>query len=195
MDIATKPGAILSSDDSNKGFLYDVTIVNATAGKHIVASAQRGGSALSRAKTRKENTYRGSYDSATYTLVTLAFSTCGDIGADTIDFIKQLAYHRVAKRGGEVDEHEMAAAQGQEGAELRRRFSFVLQRALSQRTRIAMAKAHALPPGGPAVALAAAWSSATKRRAEIAATARHAVAAAAAAMAAEEHGDGGRRKR
>ena len=62
-------------------------------------------------------------------------STCGDVGSDVHALIKELAIRRV-QHGSETYSNESRhLAEGTEVVRLRRRFSFVLQQALSFRTR------------------------------------------------------------
>ena len=83
---------------------------------------------------RKKNKYRGSFP-ATYSLLPLAMSTCGDVGSDVHFLIKELAIRRVQHRSETYSNESQHLAEGTEVARLRRRFSFVLQQALSFRTR------------------------------------------------------------
>ena len=72
---------------------------------------------------------------ATYSLLPLAMSTSGEVGPDVHALIKELAIRR-AKNSSEVHSEEpRRLAEGTEIAHLRLRFSFVLQQALSFRTR------------------------------------------------------------
>ena len=62
-------------------------------------------------------------------------STCGDVGSDVHALIKELAIRRVQRRSKTYSNESHHLAEGTEVARLRRRFSFVLQQALSFRTR------------------------------------------------------------
>ena len=62
-------------------------------------------------------------------------STCGDVGSDVHVLIKKLAIRRVQHRSETYSNGSQHLAEGTEVARLRRRFSFVLQQALSFRTR------------------------------------------------------------
>ena len=62
-------------------------------------------------------------------------STCGDVGSDVHALIKELAIRRVRHRSETYSNESQHLAEGTEAARLRRRFSFVLQQALSFRTR------------------------------------------------------------
>ena len=66
---------------------------------------------------------------------THAMSTCGDVGSDVHALIKELAIRRVQHRSETYSNDSQHLAEGTEIARLRRRFSFVLQQALSFRTR------------------------------------------------------------
>ena len=61
--------------------------------------------------------------------------TCGDVGSDVHALIKELAIKRVQHRSETNSNESQHLAEGTEVAPLRRRFSFVLQQALSFRTR------------------------------------------------------------
>ena len=60
---------------------------------------------------------------------------CGDVGSDVHALIKELAIRRVQHRSETYSNDSQHLAEGTEVARLRRRFSFVLQQALSFRTR------------------------------------------------------------
>ena len=62
-------------------------------------------------------------------------STCGDVGSDVYALIKELAIRRVQHRSETYSNESQHLAEGTEVASLRRRFTFVLQQALSFRTR------------------------------------------------------------
>ena len=62
-------------------------------------------------------------------------STCGDVGSDVHALIKELAIRRVQHRSETYSNESQHLVEGTEVARLRRRFSFVLQQALSFRTR------------------------------------------------------------
>ena len=65
----------------NKALLLDITIVNPCAGSNLGNAARHVGKYLADAVERKKNKYRGSFP-ATYSLLPLAMSTCGDVGSD-----------------------------------------------------------------------------------------------------------------
>ena len=89
---------------------------------------------LADAVGRKKNKYRGLFP-ATYSLLPLAMSTCGDVGSDVHALIKELAIRRVQHRSETYSNESQHLAEGTQVARLRWRFSFVLQQALSFRTR------------------------------------------------------------
>ena len=136
MDITTEAGALFDYHPrlKNKALLLDITIVNPCAGSNLGNAARHVGKHLADAVKRKKNKYRGSFP-ATYSLLPLAMSTCGDVGSDVHALIKELAIRRVQHRSGTYSNESQHLAEGTEVACLRRRFSFVLQQALSFRTR------------------------------------------------------------
>ena len=81
----------------NKAILLDITIVNLCAGSNLGNAARHVGKHLADAVERKKNKYRGSFP-ATYFLLPLAMSTCGDVGSDVHALIKELAIGRVQHR-------------------------------------------------------------------------------------------------
>ena len=62
-------------------------------------------------------------------------STCGEVGSDVDALIKEFAIRRVEHRSKTHSNESQHLAEATEAARLRRRFSFVLQQALSFRTR------------------------------------------------------------
>ena len=118
----------------NKALLLDITIVNPCAGSNLGNAARHVGKHLADAVERKKNKYRGSFP-ATYSLLPLDMSTCGNVGSDVHALIKELAIRRVQHRSETYSSESQHLAEGTEVARLRRRFSFVLQQALSFRTR------------------------------------------------------------
>ena len=62
-------------------------------------------------------------------------STCGEVGSDVHALIKELAIRQVEHRSETDSNESQHLAKGTEVARLRQRFSFVLQKALSFRTR------------------------------------------------------------
>ena len=97
-------------------------------------AARHVGKDLAGAVERKKNKYRGSFP-ATYSLLPLAMSTCGKVGSDMHALIKELAIRRVEHRSETHSNESQHLAEETEVVRLRRRFSFVLQQALSFRTR------------------------------------------------------------
>ena len=136
MDITTDAGALFDNHPrlKNKTLLLDITIVNPCAGSNLGNAARHVRKHLADAVERKKNKYRGSFP-ATYSLLPLAMSTCGDVGSDVHALIKELAIRWVQHRSDTHSNESQHLAEGTEVARLRRRFSFVLQQALSFRTR------------------------------------------------------------
>ena len=136
MDITTEAGALFDNHPrlKNKALLLDITIVNPSTGSNLGNAAHYVGKHLADAVERKKSKYRGSFP-ATYSLLPLAMSTCGDVGSDVHALIKELAIRRVQHRSETYSNESQHLAEGTKVARLRRRFSFVLQQALSFRTR------------------------------------------------------------
>ena len=136
MDITTEAGALFDNHPrlKNNALLLDITIVNSCAGSNLGNAARHVGKHLADAVERKKSKRRGSFP-ATYSLLPLAMSTCGDVGSDVHALIKELAIKRVQHRSEIYSNESQHLAEGTEVARLRRRFSFVLQQALSFRTR------------------------------------------------------------
>ena len=125
----------------NKALLLDTIIVNLCAGSNLGNAAR--------------HEYRGSFP-ATYSLLPLAKSTCGEVGSDVHALIKELTIRRGEHRSKTHSNESQHLAEGTEVAPLRRRFSFVLQQALSFRTRhhlcrqgVALASTRQLRSQGP----------------------------------------------
>ena len=135
MDITTEAGALFDNHPrlKNKALLLDLTIVNPCAGSNLGNAARHVGKHLADAVERKKKKYRGSF-SATYSLLPLAMSTCGDVGSGVHALIKDLAIRRVQHRSDTYSSESQHLAEGTQVARLRRRFSFVLQKELSFRT-------------------------------------------------------------
>ena len=136
MDITTEAGALFDNHPrlKNKALLLDISVVNPCAGSNLGNAARHVGKHLADAVERKNNKYRGSFP-ATYPLLPLAMSTCGDVGSDVHALITELAIRQVQHRSEAYSNESQHLAEGTEVARLRRRFSFVLQQALSFRTR------------------------------------------------------------
>ena len=145
----------------NKALLLDITIVKSCADSNLGNTAHHVEKALADAVKRKKNRYRGSFPAA-YSLLSLAVSTCGEVGSDVHALIKELAIRRVEYNRSETHSNESQhLAEGTEVARLWRRFSFVLQQALSFRTRhhlcrqeVALASTRQLRSQGPVSAQA-----------------------------------------
>ena len=136
MDITTEAGELFDNYPrlKNKALLLDITIVNPCAGSNLGNAARHIGKHLADAVERKKDKYRSSFPT-TYSLLPLAMSTCGDVGSDVHALIKELAIRRVQHRSKTYSNESQHLAEGTEVARLWRRFSFVLQQALSFRTR------------------------------------------------------------
>ena len=136
VDITTEAGALFDNHPrlKNKALLLDITIVNPRAGSNLGNATRHVGKHLADAVERKKNKYWGSFP-ATYSLLPLAMSTCGDVGLDVHALIKELAIRRVQHRSETYSNGSQHLAEGTEVARLQRRFPFVLQQALSFRTR------------------------------------------------------------
>ena len=129
---------------------------NTHTGSNLGNAARHVGKHLADAVERMKNKYRGSFP-ATYSLLPLAMSTCGDVGSDMHALIKELVIRRVEHRSETYSNESQHLAKGTEVARLRRRFPFVLQQALSFRTRhhlcrqgVALASTRRLHSQGPA---------------------------------------------
>ena len=158
MDITTdEAGALFDNHPrlKNRALLLDITIVNPCAGSNLGNEARHAGKHLADAVERKKNKHQGSFP-ATYSLLPLVMSTCGEVGSDVHALIKELAIGRVEHRSETHSNESQHLAEGTEVARLRRRFSFVLQQALSFRTRhhlcrqgVALASTRQLRSQGP----------------------------------------------
>ena len=136
MDITTEAGALIDNHPrlKSKALLLDITIVNPCAGSNQGNAARHVGKHLAHAVERKKNKYRCSFP-ATYSLRPLPMSTCGDVAFDVHALIKELAIRRVQHKSEIYSNESQHLVEGIEVARFRRRFSFVLQQALSFRTR------------------------------------------------------------
>ena len=157
MDITTEAGALFDNHPrlKNKALLLDIIIVNSCAGSNLRNAARHVGKHLADAVERKKNKYRGSFP-ATYSLLPLAMSTCGEVGSDVHALINALAIRRVEHRSETHSNGSQHLVEGTEVARPRRRFFFVLQEALSFRTRhhlcrqgVALASTRQLRSQGP----------------------------------------------
>ena len=136
IDIVTEAGALFDNHPrlKDKALLLDITIVNSCAGSILGNAARHVGKHLADAVERKNNKYRGSFP-ATYSLLSLAMSTCGEVRSDVHALIKELTIRRVKHRSETYSNESQRLVERTEVARLRRRFSFGLQQALSFRTR------------------------------------------------------------
>ena len=135
-DITTEAGALFDNHPrfKNKALLLDITIVSPRTGSNLGNAARHVGKHLADAVERKQNKYQGSFP-ATYSLLPLAMSSCGEIGSDVHALIKEFAIRRVEHRSETHSNESQHLAEEAEVARLRRRFSSVLQQGLSFRTR------------------------------------------------------------
>ena len=99
MDITTEARALFDNHPrlKNKALLLDITIVNPCARSNLGKAAHHAGKNLADAVERKKNKYRGSFP-ATYSLLPLAMSTCGELGSGVHALINELAIRRVQHR-------------------------------------------------------------------------------------------------
>ena len=136
IDFTTEAGALFDNRPrlKNKALLLDITIVYPCAGSNLGKAARHVGKHIADAVELKKNKYRGSFP-ATYSPLLLAMLTCGEAGSDVHALIKEPAIRRVEHRSETHSNESQHLAQGTKVARLRRRFSFVLQQALSFRTR------------------------------------------------------------
>ena len=141
MDITTEAGVLFDNHPrlKSEALPLDITIVNPCADSNLRNAARHIEKHLADAVERKKNKYRDSFP-ATYSLLPLAVSTCGEVGSDVHALIKELAIKQVEHRSKTHSNESQHLAEGTEVARLRRRFSFVLQQALSFRTRCHLCK-------------------------------------------------------
>ena len=119
-DITTEAGALFDNHPrlKNKALLLDISIVNPCAGSNLENTARHVGNHLADAVERKKNKYRRSFP-ATYSLLPLAMSTCGEVGSDVHTFIRELAIRRVEHRSETNSNGSQHMAEGTEVARLR----------------------------------------------------------------------------
>ena len=136
MDITTEAGALFDNQPrlKNKALVLDITLVNPCAGSNLGNAVRYVGKHLADAVERKKTKYQGSFP-ATYSLLPLAMSTCSDVDLDVHALIKEPAIRRAQHMSETYSNDSQHLAEGTEVARLRRRFSFVLQQALSFRKR------------------------------------------------------------
>ena len=157
MDITTEAGAIFDSHPrlKTKALLLEIRILNPCAGSNLGNAARHVGKHLADAIERKKNKYRSSFP-ATCSLLSLAMSTCGEVDSDVHALIKEVTIRRVEHRSETHSNVSQRLAEETEVARLRWEFSFVLQQALSFRTRrhlcrqgVALASTRQLSLQGP----------------------------------------------
>ena len=132
MDITTEAGALFDNHPrlKKKALLLDITIVNPCAGSNLENAVCHVGKHLADAVERKKNKYRGSFP-ATYSLLPIAMSTCGDVDSDVHVLIEELAIRRIQHSRSETYSNESQhLAGGTEVARVRRRSSFLFQQTL-----------------------------------------------------------------
>ena len=97
MDVITAVGALFDDHPrlKNKMLLLDITIVNPCAGSNLGNAAGHVGKHLADAVELKKNEYVGSFP-ATYSLLPLAMSTCGEVDSDVHALIKEIAIRRAS---------------------------------------------------------------------------------------------------
>ena len=136
MDITTEAGALFGNQPrrKNKALLLDITIVNSCASSKLENTTRRAGKHRADAVERKKYKYRSSFP-ATYSLLPLAMSTCGEVGSHAHTLIKELLIRRVEHRSEIHSNESQHLAERKEEACLRRRFYFVFHQALSFHTR------------------------------------------------------------
>ena len=110
--------ALAQSLRKSKALLLDI-IVNPCAGSNLGNAARHVGKHLADAVERKKTKCRGSFP-ATYSLLPLAMSTCGDVGSDVHALIKELAIRRVQHRSETYSNESQHLAEGTEVSRLRR---------------------------------------------------------------------------
>ena len=100
MNITMEAGGALFDNHprrKNKALLLDINIVNPGAGFNLENEAHRAGKHLADAIEGKDNKNRSSLP-ATYSLLPLAMSTCGEVGSDVHALIMELTIRRVEHR-------------------------------------------------------------------------------------------------
>ena len=126
--MTTEAGALFNNDPlhKHKALLLDLTVFNPCVSSNLEGAVRQTGKHLADVVERKKNKYRGPFP-ATYSLLPLAMSTCGEVHPDVNTLIKELAHRRVNYSSELHSEELRRLAEGTEVAQLRRRFSFVLQ--------------------------------------------------------------------
>ena len=94
--MTNEAGTLFDNDPRLKGkaLLLDITIVNPCVSSNLEGAARQTGKHLTDAVELKKNIYRVLFP-ATYILLPLAMSTCGELGPDVHALIKKLAHRRV----------------------------------------------------------------------------------------------------
>ena len=136
MDRTTLARALFNSHPrrKNKALLLDIILVSFCTSSNLENVARHAEKHFIDAVERKKSKNRGSFR-ATYSLLPLAMLTCGEADSDVHALIKELAIRRV-EQGSEIHSNEFRyLAERTRVARLRRRFSFVLQQAISFGTR------------------------------------------------------------
>ena len=136
MDITAEAGALLDSYPrlKSKTLLLDIAILNPCAGSNLENAARHIVKHLADTVERKKHEYKNSF-SATYSLLPLAMSICGEAGSDVHTLIKKLAIRLVDHRLDTHSNESQHLGGGTEVARPRRRLFFVLQPARLFRTR------------------------------------------------------------
>ena len=102
----------------NKALRLDILIVNPCVGSNLGNTARHVGNNIVDEVERKKKKYRGSLP-ATYSLLPLAMSTCGEVGSDVHTFIKELVIIRVDHRSKVHSNEPQHLVEGTEVASLR----------------------------------------------------------------------------
>ena len=123
IDLTTEARAVFLSDPrlKDKALLLDLTIVNPCVSTNLENAARQPGKHLADAVKRKKNNYWGSFP-ATYSLLPLAMSTCGEVGPGVHALIKELAIRREENSSEVHSEESRYLVEGTEIARPRRRF-------------------------------------------------------------------------
>ena len=111
MDITTETTALFDNHPrlKNKELLLDITIVNPGAGSNLGNVARHVGKHVAGAVERMKNEIWGSFP-ATYSLLPLAISTCGEAGSDVHALIKELVIRRVQHIWTRLSRREVRAS-------------------------------------------------------------------------------------
>ena len=95
----TEVGALLDKHPrcKNKALLLDITTINPCASSNLENAARHTRKYLADAVEQKKNKYLGSFP-ATYSLLLLVMSTCGEVDSEMHTLIKELTIRRVEQR-------------------------------------------------------------------------------------------------